>query len=309
MAFNDYAPEDTNRDKHRRSDLLKIDITRLDELDVGNVRSSEVLNTLENLLEYFTIYSDLLDDDHHSKIVSKFADLVLNNEKLLAKDDENEIFGGFHSYMSSVVGEMLGYLFKTQHLPLPADVVQRLKESVDKLKLWEYKYLSMQVMLLQYDKTQKEANIKKEIEEKIALRYYYIDAVQSLIFLSKKNKNFQSIIQRIIHFAMYNTSTMVHDWLHYLMLFIKNDMLLKGSYDELLKMLDYIYNHLEEATDDVEIINDIFTNAAKVAGAAAKKWGETPETNSWKNIATSGKKIFNEVRYAYDYGYELKINN
>ena len=86
-------------------------------------------------------------------------------------------------------------------------------------------------------------------------------------------------------------------------------MLLKGSYDELLKMLDYIYNHLEEATDDIEIINDIFTNAAKVAGATAEKWGETPETNSWKNIATSGKIIFNEVRYAYDYGYELKIKN
>ena len=305
----DYAPEDTSRDKYRRSDLLKTDIARLDELNVENVRSSEVLNTLENLLEYFTIYSDLLDDHHHSKIVSKFADLVLGNEKLLAKDDENEIFGGFHSYMSSVVGEILGYLFKTQHLSLPIDVVQKLRESVEKLKLWDYKYLSMQVMLLQYDKTLKEADIKKEIEEKIALRNYFIDAVQSLIFLSKRNKNFQGIIQRIIHFAMYNTSTMVHDWLHYLMLFIMNDMLLKGSYDELLKMLDYIYNHLEEATDDVEIINDIFTNAAKVAGAAAKKWGETPETNSWKNIATSGKIIFKEVRYAYDYGYELKINN
>ena len=262
----------------------------------------------ENLLEYFAIYSDLLTDRHHAKIVSKFADLVLNNEKLLTKDDENEIFGGFHSYMSSVVGEMIGYLFKTQHLSLPADVVQKLRESVDKLKLWDYKYLSMQVMLLQYDKTLKEADIKKEIEEKIALRNYFIDAVQSLIFLSKKNKNFQGIIQRIIHFAMFSTCTMVYDWLYYLMLFIKNDMLLKGSYNELLKMLNHIYNHLEETTDEVEVINDIFTNAAKVAGAAANKWGETPETQKWKKIATSGKNIFNEVRYAYDYGYELKIN-
>ena len=211
--------------------------------------------------------------------------------------------------MSSVVGEMIGYLFKTQHLSLPTDVVQKLRESVDKLKLWDYKYLSMQVMLLQYDKTLKEVDIKKEIEEKIALRNYFIDAVQSLIFLSKRNKNFQGIIQRIIHFAMFSTSTMVHDWLHYLMLFIKNDMLLKGSYRELLKMLEHIYFHLEETTDDVEIVNDIFTNTSKVAGAAAQKWGETPETERWKDIAASGKKVFNEVRYAYDYGYKLKINS
>ena len=304
----EYAPEDTSKDIHKRKDLLKGDIARLEELSVEHVHGSEVLNTLENLLEYFAIYSDLLTDRHHAKIVSKFADLVLNNEKLLTKDDENEIFGGFHSYMSSVVGEMIGYLFKTQHLSLPADVVQKLRESVDKLKLWDYKYLSMQVMLLQYDKTLKEADIKKEIEEKIALRNYFIDAVQSLIFLSKKNKNFQGIIQRIIHFAMFSTCTMVYDWLYYLMLFIKNDMLLKGSYNELLKMLNHIYNHLEETTDEVEVINDIFTNAAKVAGAAANKWGETPETQKWKKIATSGKNIFNEVRYAYDYGYELKIN-
>ena len=86
-------------------------------------------------------------------------------------------------------------------------------------------------------------------------------------------------------------------------------MLQKGTHAELLKMLDHIYSHLEESIDDVEVINDIFTNTAKVAGAAAKKWGDCSETEQWKNIATSGKNIFNEVRYAYDYGYELEIKN
>ena len=90
----EYAPEDTSKDIHKRKDLLKGDIARLEELSVEHVHGSEVLNTLENLLEYFAIYSDLLTDRHHAKIVSKFADLVLNNEKLLTKDDENEIFGG-----------------------------------------------------------------------------------------------------------------------------------------------------------------------------------------------------------------------
>lgn len=304
----EYAPEEPGRDKHVRKDLLRMDLKRLKDLDLKNIHSSETLETMEHLLEYYSIFSDLLNDAHHAIIVSKFAELVLNNEKLLTQDDEEDLFGGFYTYMSNVENEMVGYLFKTQHLNLPADVIWQLKESVAQLKKWNYKYLSMEVMLLQYDKSYKETEIKKDIEEKIALRNYYIDAVQALIFLSKKNKNFQGIIHRIIHFSMFSNSNMVHWWLHYLMLFIKNDMLLKGTHAELLKMLDHIYAHLEESTDDVEVINDIFTNTAKVAGAAAKKWGDCSETEKWKYIATSGKNIFNEVRYAYDYGYELEID-
>ena len=74
-------------------------------------------------------------------------------------------------------------------------------------------------------------------------------------------------------------------------------------------MLKHIYEHLEETTDDIELINDIFTNTAKVAGAVAKKWGEKPETNIWKNLGSSEKDIFNEARYAYKYGFELVLND
>lgn len=304
----DYAPEQRGKDKHRRIDLLKKDFEKLDVLEVKDIHNSQILTTMENLLNNFSSFADLLDDSHHSKIVSKFSELVLNNEKLLERDDEEEVFGGFYTYLSNVAHAMEGYLYKTQNLTLTPALVKQLKESVLKMKEKNYKYLSLEILLQKYDKTLKEADIKKEIEEKIAVQAFYYDAVQALIFLSKKNKNFQGIIQRVIHFSMFSNSVMVHDWLYFLMMFIKNDMLQTGSYNELIKMLKHIYEHLEETTNDIELVNDIFTNSAKVAGAAAKKWGEKPETDIWKNIGSSDKEIFNEARYAYTYGYELTIN-
>ena len=73
-------------------------------------------------------------------------------------------------------------------------------------------------------------------------------------------------------------------------------------------MLRHIYRNVELETDNADLQNDILTYACRVAGAASCEWGDSPETDLWKNISTE-KEVFNEVCWAYEYGKEKDIAN
>lgn len=100
----------------------------------------------------------------------------------------------------------------------------------------------------------------------------------------------------------FSTKQIVFNWLDCLLYFVENDVMTKETKSQLLKMLLYIYENL---TDDAgtDVFNDITVNTGRLAGAIAKRWGDTPETDKWKNLATTEHSYFNEARYAFDNAY------
>lgn len=287
-----------NEDLKRK--LLKEDLESLSKLEVTNINSSEVFNIFGNLLGRLYVFTDLMGSAMHQQIIEKFVYLVDNNENTLSKDDSEEIFGGFHGEMTNLIRCMEGYLFRSDLSSVPVNVIWRLTNSVAKLAEWDYRHLSMQVLLYRYDRRLKESEIKNEIDERIAIHENHTDAYQALIFLSKRNTNFQQIIQGIIRFCMYSTSLIVYDWLDALAYFVKENVLTKGTKRQLLKMLSLVYdNYKDNLSADADVVNDIWYNAGRLAGVAAKQWGDSPETDKWKNLLLTDDSIFNEVRYAF----------
>jgi len=286
--------------------LKNEDLSSLSLLNVNDIKSSEVLGNITCLLNNLTFFHDYLTASDHQTVIEKFCTIVTENEKLLSKDDSQELFGGFHSYMSKVICSMEGYLYHADLSGVSGDVMTRLSDVVSQLKQWNFRYLSMQVLLIPYDKRLREADIKKELEENISKTETHMDVVQALVFLSKRTSNFQVVLRSIISFCKYSSKQIVYDWLTYLKFFTWQGLLSETAKQELLKMLKHIYYNVESDTEDVDLLNDIYVSACKLAGAAALLWGESEETKLWKEIAMN-KNVFNEVRYAYEYGYSKDI--
>ena len=280
--------------------LLKQDIDSLSKLEVTNINSSVVFDSFCNLLGRLYIFTDRIDPTMHQQIIEKFVYLVDNNEKTLSKDDSEEFFGGFHGEMTRLIRRMEDYLFNSDLSSVSVNEVCRLTDSVAKLAVWNYRHLAMQILLCKYDRRLKESEIKNEIDEKIPIYGNHRDAYQALIFLSKRNTNFQQIMLGIIRFCMYSTSLIVYDWLDALAYFVKENVLTKGTKVQLLKMLSFVYdNYKDNLSADADVVNDIWYNAGRLAGVVAKHWGDTSETDKWKNLLSTDDSIFNEVRYAF----------
>ena len=286
--------------------LKNEDLSSLSLLNVKDIKSSEVFRNMICLLDNLTIFHDYLIAADHQTVIEKFCSIVTENEKLLSKDDSQDLFGGFHSQMTKVICSMEGYLYHADLSGVSVDVMTSLSDVVSQLKQWNFRYLSMQVLLIPYDKRLREADIKKELEENISQTETHMDVVQALVFLSKRTSNFQVVLRSIINFCKYSTKQIVYDWLTYLKFFTWQGLLSETAKQDLLKMLRHIYYNVESDTEDVDLLNDIYVSACKLAGAAALLWGESEETKLWKEIAIN-KSVFNEVKYAYDYGYSKDI--
>ncbi len=282
------------------------DLSTLLELDVKNIKSSDVFDKISYLLDNLAIFHKYLLVADHQAVIEKFCTIVNENEKLLSKDDSQELFGGFHRRMTKVICSMEGYLFHADLSGISDEVMTCLSDVVLQLRQWNFRSLSMQVLLVPYDKRLREADIKKELEENISKTETHMDVVQALVFLSKRASNFQFILRSIISFCRYSTKPIVYDWLTYLTLFTWRGLLSETAKQDLLKMLKHVYYNIENDTNDVDLLNDIYVSACKLAGAAAGQWGESEETVLWKEIAMN-KSVFNEVRYAYEYGYAKDI--
>lgn len=288
--------------------LKNEDLSALLALDVKEIKSSDVFGNISYLLDNLTIFHNYLLAADHQAVIEKFCTIVIENEKLLSKDDSQELFGGFHRCMTKVIRSMEGYLYNSDLSGVSGDVMTSLSDVVTQLKQWNFRYLSMQVLLIPYDKRLREAEIKKELEENISKTETHMDVVQALVFLSKRTSNFQVVLRSIISFCKYSTKQIVYDWLTYLKFFTWQELLSETAKQDLLKMLKHVYYNIESDTDDVDLLNDIYVSACKLAGAAASQWGESEETILWKEIAMH-KNVFNEVMYAYEYGYAKDISS
>ena len=294
---------ETPKDEVIIQDLLNKDLESLSKLDTLNIHSSEVFDTFCELLSRFHLFIERMTANNHQLVIEKFISLVDENENLLSKDNPDELFGGFRHNMTSLIHHMEGYLFKLDLLVVSEPLLRQLTDTVEKLSRWGYRHLAMQILLCRYDRRLKESAIKASIDESLAVYDFYKDAYQALVFLSKRNTKFQQIIQGIIRFCMYSKSEIVFDWLDCLTFFVKENTMTKETKVQMLKMLSYIYDNLNDDVD-IDVINDIFVNSARLAGAAAKQWGDSAETDKWKGLLLSGKNIFNEVRYAFYYENE-----
>ena len=302
-SVKDFPPYEDHRNT-----LIQEDLSRLESLNVESIKSSEVFSCMCRLLDNLAIFHDGLKPENHQMVISKFITIVKGNEHLLSKDDSQELFGGFHEFMTKVIRSMEGYLFYTNMKLISSGVIAQLTDAVIQLKQWHFRYLSMQVLLSPYDKRVKEVDVKKEIEDNISNQDTFMDAIQAIVFLSRRGSNIQPILQGVIKFCQYSTSSIVHHWLNYLKYFIWQGLLKENCRQETLKMLRHIYRNVELETDNADLQNDILTYACRVAGAASCEWGDSPETDLWKNISTE-KEVFNEVCWAYEYGKEKDIAN
>lgn len=295
-------PFDSTIDECIACGLLNEDMEGLSKLVITNIHSSEVFDAFCDLITHFHILSKWMTSHQHQLVVQKYIEFVLGNEGMLSKDDSEELLGGFRGSMTMLIRRMEGYLYGVDLSLFPIQTVFRLTDVAEKLSQWGYRHMAMQVLLCKYDPRLKESSIKSEIDEKISVDDCHGDAYQALVFLSKRNNKFQHIIQGIIRFCMYSTSQIVFNWLDCLSFFVENDVMTKETRSQLLKMLLYIYENL---TDDAgaDVFNDITVNTGRLAGTIAKHWGDTPETDKWKNLTLTGHGYFNEARYAFENAY------
>ena len=292
-------------DKDDPATILKNDIDDILRLDVKNIRSSNIFSKMELGYKYCCMAKTLLSAINPTSILLQFCEMVESNEPILTEEKDNSLFGGMPCYANRTIHAFTHFISELDLSTVKPEIITRLSNAVKSLHEYGLNSLALTTLLLRNSKGLKETVVKRHLLNAVTANADYnicIDVVSSLIFLSKRKRSYQNIVTQIIDMCEYSDTDNIIHWLFGLYLLAANSALKETSKPRLERLLNHIYEKDCDNANDANVLFDIRSRAALLAGAIAKEWGDTETTIQWRDMEP--EKEFNDIRNAYQRGYE-----
>lgn len=310
--FNTYRQVKYAAGKDQRNVNYYIDeiIRRIEESNVDKVGGSTILFHLRNYYGMLEYYTSKLAPSQHEIAISKFQRLLVENEKILKKDDSKTFMGGFRGELQRLIIYFTRYIANANLQNLDEQILVGFQEVCERYQSYHAAMLGIIAKLNNYTEKTDSQQLMKDIKETLLKGGYheYSEALYAV-----EITRYKDIQKGIFHFLVeYTTNAQnkrVLTFIRWIRMYIVGGKMSKGIwFHKIDELLCRIADAVADFNGSEEYRMDFMFQANKLAGAVYAKWGEMEGVNRWKDI-TNDRKNFNDVRAGFDLGQDLIIKD
>ena len=296
----------TEGEKSSQKNFFDKYLKELLQTDVSNVRNSSTYDKISDMLCQINYCKDQLADYDPTDVIALFCKLIIDNKSVIFAKETADFMGGFRNNVTNVVDNFIVYLGMVDLSKVPEDLIKSLTNTAHVLREAGYPYMTILILAKRYNLALNEADLKKELLTRItdsASLAQAMDIGHSIKILHDQNRSYQSQVHQIISLCEYSQSDNVRSWLYVLYYLVIQHAVKEQSKAKLMRLLDIIYQTDNYSEGDADRLSDNRYYTSLIAGALAKLWGETEQTNAWKQLSENKTNEFNDVSLAYWHGW------
>ena len=306
VCFSYIDVPETEGEKYSQKNFFDKYLKELLQIDVSNVRNSSTYDKISDLLRQINYCKNQLADFDPSDVIALFCKLIIDNKSIIEYNEAEDFMGGFRNNVVNVIDSFVKFLGMVELSGVPADLIQSLTNTAYVLGEVGYPYMTILMLLRQYNRSLKESDLKKEMLTRItdnAGLAQAMDIGRCIKILHDENRSYQSQMHQIISLCEYSQSDNVRSWLYVLYYLLVHHAVKEQSKARLMRLLEIVYQTNNYTEGDADRLSDNRYYTSLIAGALAKLWGETEQTNAWKRLSEDGTNEFNDVSLAYWHGW------
>ena len=306
VCFSYIDVPETEGEKCLQKDFLNRCLKELLQIDVSNIKSSSTFDKIADLLRQINYCKEQLADFAPADVIALFCKLITDNKSVI-DDEAVDFMGGFRKNVTSVVESFVEFIGMVDLSGVSTDLIQSLVKTANELGKAGYPYMTILVLTRRYNRSLKEADLKKEMLIRItdsARLAQATDIGHSIKILHDENRSYQSQVHQIISLCEYSQSENVCYWLNVLYYLVVQQAVKEQSKTRMMSLLEIIYQTDNYSECDADRLTDNRYYTSLIAGALAKLWGETEQTKAWKQLSEEGSNEFNDVSLAYWLGWK-----
>lgn len=285
-------------------------IRRLEETNVDKVGGSAILLHLREYYGMLEFYVSKMTPLQHEIAINKFQRLLVENEKILQKDDSKTFMGGFRGELQKLIIYYTRYIANANLQTIDEQILVELQKVCERYLSYNVAMLGVIAKLNNYTERTDSQLLMKDIKEALLKgeHYEYSEALYAV-----EITRFKDIQKDIFHFLVeYTTNAQnmrVLSFIKWIRMYIVDGKMQKRIwFHKINELLCRIADSVADFNGEEEFRMDIMFQANKLAGAVYAKWGEMEGVDRWKDI-TKDRKNFNDVRAGFDLGQDLVIKD
>lgn len=311
VCFSYIDVPETEGEKYSQKDFFDKYINELLLTDVSNGRNSSMYDRIADLLRQINYCKEQLAVFSPTDVIALFCKLIIDNKSVIDDNEAENFMGGFRNNVTNVVDGFMEFLGMVDLSKVPEDLILSLTNTAYVLREAGYPYMTILILAKRYNRALNEADLKKEVLTRItdsASLAQAMDVGRSIKILHDQNRSYQSQVHQIISLCEYSQSDNVRSWLYVLYYLVIQHAVKEQSKAKLMRLLDIIYQTDNYSEGDADRLSDNRYYTSLIAGALAKLWGETEQTNAWKQLSENETNEFNDVCQAYRHGWKALDN-
>lgn len=295
-------------EKYSQKDFFDKYVKELLQTDVSNGKNSAMYDRISDLLGQINYCKEHVAGFDPTEVIALFCKLIEDNRSVIDDNEAENFMGGFRNNVTNVVDGFIEFLGMVDLSRVPADLIQSLTDTAHILGEAGYPYMTILMSVMRYNRSLKEADLKKEMLTKItdsASQAQAMDIGRIIRILHDENRSYQSQVHQIISLCEYSQSDNVRSWLYVLYYLVIKHAVKEQSKAKMMRLLEIIYQMDDYSESDADRLSDNRYYTSLIAGALAKQWGETEQTKVWKQLSEEGSNDFNDVSQAYWHGWKV----
>ena len=283
---------------------------RLEEAYVDKVSGSTILLHLREYYGMLEFFTSKMTPSQHEIAIAKFQRLLVENEKILQKDDSKTFMGGFRGELQKLIIYFTRYISNADLQRIDKQILMGFQEVCERYQLYHVAMLGIIAKLNNYTERSNSQLLIKDIKEALLKGEHY-ECSEALFAV--EITRFKDIQKDIFHFLVeYTTNAQnkrVLAFIRWIQIYIVGGKMQKRIwFHKIDELLCRIADSVADFNGEEEYRMDIMFQANKLAGVVYAKWGEMEGVNRWKEI-TKDRKNFNDVRAGFDLGQDLVIKD
>lgn len=281
----------------------------ISELKVDSISTSTVLYNFRDDCAKIAFFANKLTDEQIENIILQFCHLLVNNEKLLSKDDSNSLMGGFRGELHRLIVQFTKFIANADLANVDGKVLEQLQGICVQYLEYHVATICIIAKTNYYTKLLNQDTLYNYVESMLIHGSFYerIEGLQAIKLVNGVLRN--KLMAVIIDYVRYVQTKRTSDFIDTM-----SDLIIAGKISKTVwkkridDTLQSIANTIFDFVGEEELRMDVMYATNMLAGVVYAKWGETDGTNQWRLISED-RSQFNDVRIAFDIGQSRVIKD